>query len=296
MSSWILVPCLVGLRAEFNVLSPGRDKGADGSIGDSAHTSSSDHTPDEDSDVLRDHDGDAKNEVHALDIDSTGPWPASFDSLVKVVIARDKKRWLDPADVCRLEYVIWNRQIYSRERDFAPVAYRGVDPHTNHAHFSARYLTAAESDTRPWGLLDLVEDDDMTTKAEFIGWLKDPEVAKALCRAVFNTDDVIPAPGSPKPGENTHLTGSSYVRGTYLEAQQSRVLAGQARDSVAPVLIAVRALAATDQVDEQALAAQLAPAVAAQVLAGLPQGSDPVSQDEVTAAITAAFRGAFAGS
>jgi hypothetical protein len=34
-----LVPCLVTLRAEFNSLSPGRDKGADGWIGDTAHQS-----------------------------------------------------------------------------------------------------------------------------------------------------------------------------------------------------------------------------------------------------------------
>ena len=32
MSAWTLVPCLVCLREEFNLLSPNRDKGADGSI------------------------------------------------------------------------------------------------------------------------------------------------------------------------------------------------------------------------------------------------------------------------
>lgn len=173
MSDWILIPAGVSLRTEFNELNPNRDKGADGSIGDSAHTSSSDHTPDEDSDVLRDHDADNKNEVHAVDIDSSGPWPGSgtqkerFHRIVMGIIAREKARWLDPDDVCRLEYVIWDRKIYSRSRDFNPVAYTGSDPHTNHAHFSFRYLTTSENDTRSWGIAE--EDDGMAeiTQARF---------------------------------------------------------------------------------------------------------------------------------
>lgn len=152
MSAWTVVPCLLALRDEFNALVPGRDKGADGTIGDTAHTSASDHTPDEDSDILRDHDADGKNEVHALDIDSTGPWPGPFARIIADVIDREREKWLDADDVCRLEYVIFDRKIYSRSLDFAPRAYTGSDPHTNHAHFSARYITKAENDTRPWGV------------------------------------------------------------------------------------------------------------------------------------------------
>jgi len=158
MSDWVLVPCLVTLRTEFNAVSPGRDKGADGSIGDSAHTSSSDHTPDEDSDILRDHDSDSKNEVHALDIDSSGPWPggaAWFDRAIKAIVERHRTGEDD-----RLQYVIWNRQIANRSVDnWRWRTYTSTtDPHTNHAHFSSRYTTAQEQDTSPWGLL---EEDDM---------------------------------------------------------------------------------------------------------------------------------------
>ncbi len=162
MSAWVLVPCLVSLRTEFNTLAPSRDKGADGSIGDSAHTSRSDHTPDEDSTYLRDHDADDKNEVHALDIDSTGPWPAgrTFNDIVMDVIAGERAKWMSDDDVCRLRYVIWNRKIYSTSTNFEPRTYTGSDPHTNHAHFSSRYETGPENDTRPWGVL-LREDDDM---------------------------------------------------------------------------------------------------------------------------------------
>jgi len=153
--AWVLIPCLIELRAEFNQLAPSRDKGADGSIGDSAHTSRSDHSPDEGSVHLRDHDVDDKNEVHALDIDSTGPWPngRGFQRIVLDVIAGERTKWLSATDKCRLEYVIFNRKIYSRQRDFMPVVYVGSDPHTNHVHFSGRYLTATENDTRPWGVL-----------------------------------------------------------------------------------------------------------------------------------------------
>jgi hypothetical protein len=149
MSDWILVPCLVALRAEFNAVSPSRDRGADGSIGDSSHTSSSDHTPDEDSDVLRDHDADHKNEVHALDIDSSGPWPggaAWFDAAVKGIVDRHRRGEDD-----RLQYAIWNRKIASRSYGWVWRTYTGTaDPHTNHVHFSARYTTTQEQDTSRW--------------------------------------------------------------------------------------------------------------------------------------------------
>lgn len=59
------------------------------------------------------------------------------------------------------------------------------------------------------------------------------------------------------------------------------------------LVAAVQAVAAKDAVDEHALTEQLAPAVAAIVVQSLPQGSDPISQDEVTNAVKAAFRDAF---
>lgn len=56
---------------------------------------------------------------------------------------------------------------------------------------------------------------------------------------------------------------------------------------------AIKALAALDPVDEVALGKSLAEGVAAAVLASLPSDRDDISQDEVTAAVEAAFRGAF---
>lgn len=167
MAAWTLIPCLSALRAEFNAVSPNRDKGADGSIGDASHTSTSDHTPDEDSDALRDHDADSKNEVHALDIDSSGPWPESgwFDDTIEALRREERRRWLDPSDRCRLKYIIWNRRIASQSSDFEWRAYSGASAHTDHAHFSGRYETACENDTRPWGV------DDMALSADDKKWI-----------------------------------------------------------------------------------------------------------------------------
>jgi hypothetical protein len=160
MSAWVVIPCLAVLRREFNIVSPDRDKGADGTIGNEEHTSASDHTPDEDSDVLRDRDVDSVNEVHALDIDSSGPWPdggaAWFSRTISMIVARERADYESPTTIGRLQYVIWNGRIASRSWGWTWQDYDGKDPHTNHAHFSGRYVTAAESSTRPWGVAPVI--------------------------------------------------------------------------------------------------------------------------------------------
>jgi hypothetical protein len=192
MAAWTLIPCLVALRGEFNAVAPGRDKGADGAIGDSSHTSSSDHTPDEDSDVLRDHDADSKNEVHALDIDSDGPWPDGsgreaggwFDRTIRAIATREREEYLSPDVYGRLQYIIWRGRIISRSWGWSEWRTRSQNDHYDHAHFSARYLTRTEADTRPWG----VEDDVALSDADKV-WLA-AEIDKAATRAaerVWNT-------------------------------------------------------------------------------------------------------------
>jgi hypothetical protein len=160
MASWILVPCLVSLRTEFNRLAPTRDKASDGSIGDAAHqTEASDHNPDDTPGVATPYtDADNIPEVHAIDVDDDlrkSGW--SMDKCLEIIITRHRSG----QDV-RLQNVIYNRRIWSRSWGWTARAYTGASAHTEHAHFSARYTTAQESDTRPWGLLD-AEDDDMAT-------------------------------------------------------------------------------------------------------------------------------------
>ncbi|MBB2943583.1 hypothetical protein FB565_003312 [Actinoplanes lutulentus] len=218
MTDWKLIPCLLSLRGELDRLAPGRDKRTDGAVGDAGHASSSDHTPDEDSTVLRDRDSDRVNEVHAVDVDSSGPWPDgwSMERVVETVVGRHRAGRDD-----RLQNVIYRRRIWSRSWGWSERAYTGPSPHTEHAHFSARYTTAAENDTGPWGLLTPTaekQEDTTMTKAEFLALLRDRDVRAALCSAVLTTDDVITAPpgmrekdGSP----NTHWSATSYLQQTY---------------------------------------------------------------------------------
>jgi hypothetical protein len=158
MASWILVPCLVSLRSEFNALAPYRDKASDGSIGDLAHSqSSSDHNPDETGRTPYE-DADSINEVHAVDVDKDlrkSGW--SMTKAVEIIVVRHRQ-----GKDNRLQNVIYNRRIWSRSWGWTARAYTGSNAHTQHAHFSSRYTTAQERDTRPWGLLE-AEDDDMAT-------------------------------------------------------------------------------------------------------------------------------------
>lgn len=141
-----LVAALVQLRAEFNALNPRRDTGSDGWIGDAAHQSG-----------VSDHNPDSAGRVLALDIDSTGPWPQPFDFYVQGLVARQKAGW-----DTRLEYVIWNRRIASRSSGWTWLLYTGTsDPHTGHAHFSARHDHTGNTDDSPWGVEDVVTPDDI---------------------------------------------------------------------------------------------------------------------------------------
>lgn len=156
MSSWTITPAEKQFISEFDGLNPDRDKGADGTIGDSSHDSTSDHTPDEDSSSLKNRDSDNINEVHAVDIDSTGPWPdTTFDEIVKYIWDECKKPNDVGKDYGRIRYFIWDHHIYEAKNGWAKNPYSGSDPHTNHGHFSFEYDTGYyENDDRPYGILE----------------------------------------------------------------------------------------------------------------------------------------------
>jgi hypothetical protein len=147
MTAPFLVPCLVVLRAEFNTEAPNRDKGSDGWIGDAAHQQE-----------VSDHNPDAQGRVLAVDIDSTGPFPIPFDDYVGFLV-----------DQCqndletRLEYIIRNRKIYERKNGFAARDYTGSDPHTGHAHFSARHDHTGQNDEGTWFMLSNTDKTFITT-------------------------------------------------------------------------------------------------------------------------------------
>lgn len=172
MGSWVLVPCLVQLRTEFNELAPNRSKASDGSIGDAAHAeSTSDHNNDETGSVPI-QDADKTPEVHAIDVTSAGPWPqfaggaGSMERVVQFILVRCRS-----GAEKRLRYVIYNRRIWAASWGWEEQKYAGTNPHDKHAHFSASYSTSLEASTASWHLNDLLPKppkgwDEMATKAE----------------------------------------------------------------------------------------------------------------------------------
>lgn len=303
VSAWIAVPCLVQGRSEFNQVSPNRDKGADGTIGDTNHSSSSDHTPDEDSDVLRGKDSDSTNEVHALDVDSTGPWPDGkrgdiegswFDKKIKAIVERNKRLWFSADDKCPLQNVIWNGRIASLSWDWAWRDYTGSDPHTNHAHFSARYDTSCENDTRSWGVAteeDEVTEDDIKAIANAV-WaktLEDPtEPGRMVAAGTYlryieaKRDQIV---GEIQKVGNLVKTAQSGINGLgqagAQTAEKLTAIAGQ----LDAVLAAVQAGATVDvQALGQAIAANLPPI----------EGGDGPSLAEIQSATANALREVFA--
>jgi hypothetical protein len=163
MTDAYLVSCLATLRAEFNALNPKRDKGSDGWIGDEAHQKEhSDHNPD------------SKGRVLALDIDATGPWPVPFNTLVESLRGDS-----------RLEYIIWNRRIAERDQGWTWRTYTGTsDPHTGHAHFSARHDHTGNTSTSDWGISAMATIDEIKKTLDY-----DQKVLSNIQVAINNLPD-----------------------------------------------------------------------------------------------------------
>lgn len=126
-----LAGSLVNLFAEIDARWPNRGKGSDGWIGDRAHQARrSDHNPD------------SRGIVHAIDI-TRSPWTA--DIIIAACIRDDRPT----------SYVIHNRLIWTRSRNWEARRYTGSNPHTGHIHVSIQHGTRWEADTWAWGIADL---------------------------------------------------------------------------------------------------------------------------------------------
>jgi hypothetical protein len=183
----VLVPCLVALRTEFNLLARKRDKGADGWIGDKAHQAeSSDHNPDDTPGSRTPYtDPDKIPEVHALDVDKDLGAGLDLDDYVHPIVDRHRAGLDD-----RLQNVIWRGRIASRSWGWTWIPYSGASKHFDHAHFSARYTTPQENDTSPWGVWE-----DTMTEAQLLAALESPrgqatlrKAALAAVEAAMSTD------------------------------------------------------------------------------------------------------------
>ncbi|MEV4843452.1 peptidoglycan-binding protein [Micromonospora matsumotoense] len=123
-----LAPTLRVLRDEIDTRWPRRDRRSDGWLGDASHQARhSDHNPDPDD-----------RSVNAVDVDVDG-----IDPLLVV-----RQAVAHPAT----QYVIYNRMIWSRTRDFRAARYTGSNPHDKHVHVSVSHQRALEDSRRPWGV------------------------------------------------------------------------------------------------------------------------------------------------
>lgn len=245
MANWILVPSLVSLRNEFNRLAPNRDKASDGSIGDTSHAASpSDHNPDETGRTPYE-DSDHSNEVHAIDVDDDLRKPGwTMTKCVEIIVIRHREGRDN-----RLQNVIYNRRIWSRSWGWTARRYTGASAHTEHAHFSARYTTAQERDTRPWGLLEA----DDVTKSEFNAWMtewaRSAAGREALARAVLAYDPgkdasgKVPAGGIANPGADAAGNPTVGAAWALNRAVVASIVGYQIRDRVDHLQAAVDALA-----------------------------------------------------
>jgi peptidoglycan hydrolase-like protein with peptidoglycan-binding domain len=119
--SWIVAESLNRLHQQLNALAPNRSKASDGSIGDSKHTTASDHVP-------RWIAGD--NVVSARDFTN--------DPAGGLDCARLMQSLLQAKD-SRIKYGIFRRQIWSGaggQRPWVVRPYRGPNPHDRHLHLS----------------------------------------------------------------------------------------------------------------------------------------------------------------
>lgn len=141
--AWIVVPNLLELRDQINAIAPNRDKASDGFIGDYAHSQGlSSHNPDDTPQHNAEWDGDSDSlqEVRAfdIDVDFNVPWLSAqklVDHLVKY--AKNGTFWW-------LEYVIYNRRIWSSGSNWEPRTYNGSSPHTEHIHVNSGYDQASD--------------------------------------------------------------------------------------------------------------------------------------------------------
>jgi hypothetical protein len=192
MAGWVLVPCGEQLRAEVNALAPNRDKGSDGTIGDTAHQRSTSSHNDDEIGKVPIRDADSKHEVHAWDADRDLREPGlTMEMIVQFLLARCRS-----GAERRLRYIIFNYRIWSASNGWKQQAYSGSNPHDHHAHFDFSYETAREADRSSWRLEDIPVALTQSDK----DWLADriDRAATAAAQRVWDTErDINRVQGKP---------------------------------------------------------------------------------------------------
>lgn len=232
---------------ELDATFPNRDKATDGWIGDSSHSSStSGHNPDR-TGRAEYKDGDAKDEVRAIDRDKDLRSTVTMEQLIQYVVRLGRAGVYLP-----FRYFIYNGRIWRKATGWKTEVYTGANKHDHHAHFSGDYTQKADEWAYPLGLASLVEgEDDMATitQTDFNArmdawWLArmSPGAKDNPQRAALRV-----APWQQEVGR-TGVTTHNTLFGVMMELLKA---------------------AAGDDIDEGALALALAPAIADRVTPSL---------------------------
>lgn len=184
----VLVPKLIGLRAEITEVAPNRDTESDGWIGNANHqTYVSGHNPDE-TGLAEFSDPDNVDEVRAIDVDADLRQPG----LTMTMIAEYLRKECKAGHIDWIYYIIWNRKIASARENWKWRDYGGYNAHTRHMHVSGNL----KSDTGPYrkvGLqtlrIDMLTNDDIAKIANAV--ITNDDVAK-IANAVITRLDTAP--------------------------------------------------------------------------------------------------------
>lgn len=232
--AWVLTKQLQAFRDQMNAAFPDRDRTSDGTIGDAAHAaSSSGHNPDLTANAEYE-DGDAKDEVRAIDVDAdTGDPDVSMEDIVQHLLkmARAGKLWM-------IRYMIFDRRIWSAVDGWAQREYGGPNPHTAHLHLSGAYTQSADEDVdADYHLEDLVA-------------LSSDDAIK-----VWNTDTAVPMPSwRSDKATNQTIMGASAMVIAMNEAHAANVAATALKAQLAALATAVAAIGATGTLTGEQLA------------------------------------------
>lgn len=250
----VLAPCLGRLRSDVNRLAPLRDKASDGWIGDGRHCpGSSDHCPD------------SRGTVHAIDVDKDLR-ALTMTALVAAVVTACRE-----GRERRLQYVIWNRRIWSRSWGWLARTYTGDSPHDQHAHFSARYGVTYENDTSEW---------DLGQKEEHMPLTPAEVAAVAKASAEATAAKVL---GKPWSVAGRTLTGT-------MEALLSYILLGKTADEDVKLQLAAILKEASDNPDTPVALTPEAMEVLADILAARMPVPAPVTVDVLEEALRRVFQ------
>lgn len=138
--AWRAMNSILVLRNQVNLIAPNRNKGADGTVCDQNHPTTSDHCP---------HNVPSVGPEMVTALDLTHDPAGGFDSYKFAEVLRVHRD-------ARIKYVISNKKMFSSYATSSYPAwtwrpYSGEDLHTNHVHVSV--LDALISDTSiPWNL------------------------------------------------------------------------------------------------------------------------------------------------